>query len=53
QAEDRGLARGNWGDWSLSCPSSCGVCGIRTHVDTYSDSRDDTGLNGLKLYCCP
>ncbi|NXN86589.1 VMO1 protein, partial [Bombycilla garrulus] len=47
-----GITRGYWGRWSLSCTSSCGVCGIRTRVDPFSDSNDNTGLNDVKLYCC-
>ncbi|NXO32828.1 VMO1 protein, partial [Cisticola juncidis] len=51
QLEGGGLQRGDWGQWSEWCPPACGICGVRTRVETPGTS-DDTGLTDLRLYCC-
>ncbi|NWS20549.1 VMO1 protein, partial [Pachyramphus minor] len=45
--------RGSWGGWSQPCPTSWGVCGLRTRVDHSQEDIDDTGLNDVQLICCP
>ncbi|NWV43147.1 VMO1 protein, partial [Grantiella picta] len=47
-----GNDRGSWGEWSSSCPMSCGVCGLQTRVDPSYDAYDDSGLNDVRFYCC-
>jgi hypothetical protein len=48
---DNGGPFGSWGDWSDACIGT-GICGIETKVDTES-SNDETGLNDVRMYCCP
>ncbi|NXS27727.1 VMO1 protein, partial [Pomatostomus ruficeps] len=50
----RGGPQGSWGSWSLPCPTSAGVCGLRTRLEPpqHSGGGDDTALNDLDLYCC-
>ncbi|NXP94938.1 VMO1 protein, partial [Passerina amoena] len=45
------LVRGLWGPWSPRCQAPCGVCGLRTRLDS-DHSSDTTGLNDVQLYCC-
>ncbi|NXH65425.1 VMO1 protein, partial [Rhabdornis inornatus] len=49
--EGGGLDWGDWGNWSPGCPRACKVCGIRTRVEL-DESKDNSGLNNVKLYCC-
>ena len=47
------VVRGEWGDWSDSCPSNSAICGISTNIEEYLGyGRDDTALNDAKMYCC-
>ena len=43
----------NLGSWSQKqeCPSGFAVMGIRTKLEAKQGSGDDTGLNGVELYC--
>ncbi|MEY4508500.1 MAG: hypothetical protein RLZZ450_622 [Pseudomonadota bacterium] len=45
---------GKWGEWypQQTCPTNTAVCGISVRVEPRQGKKDDTGLNGVKLYCC-
>jgi hypothetical protein len=46
---------GPWGDWTAwnYCPPGSAVCGLSIRVEPDQGSkRDDTAMNGMKLYCC-
>lgn len=45
---------GKWGTWypMQTCPIGSAVCGISVRFETRQGDRDDTALNGVKLYCC-
>ncbi|XP_055674138.1 vitelline membrane outer layer protein 1 homolog [Falco peregrinus] len=51
--EGEGGPAGAWGDWSLPCPSTWGVCGLRTRLECPQHGGDSTGLNSIQLICCP
>ncbi|NXF95194.1 VMO1 protein, partial [Eubucco bourcierii] len=48
----QGTLAGTWGNWSQPCPTSWGVCGIRTLLEPPQRAGDDTSLNDLQLFCC-
>ena len=43
----------SWGSWTSvqMCPNGMAVNGLSTRVERNRGSKDDTALNGLKLYC--
>lgn len=45
---------GKWGEWypQQTCPANTAVCGISVRFEAKQGKGDDTGLNGVKLYCC-
>lgn len=41
----------NWGKWHIhTCPKGKIICGLQTRVSDHG--VDDTGLNGVKMFCC-
>jgi hypothetical protein len=48
------LANTGWGSFRgrVSCPAGTAVCGIKTRVEAFQGSGDDTALNGLAFACC-
>jgi len=45
---------GKWGSWhdEVRCPDGHYVCGLRARFEHCNDC-DDTGLNAVRLKCCP
>ncbi|XP_031552354.1 vitelline membrane outer layer protein 1-like [Actinia tenebrosa] len=43
-----------WGSWTgrRDCPYASYICGIKTQVERYQGSGDDTALNDAIFYCC-
>ncbi|GAB0201165.1 vitelline membrane outer layer protein 1 [Grus japonensis] len=50
--EGQGGPAGTWGNWSVACPPAWGVCGLRTRLEPPQPRGDDTGLNGVEMFCC-
>uniref|UniRef100_A0A8C5R971 Vitelline membrane outer layer protein 1 n=1 Tax=Leptobrachium leishanense TaxID=445787 RepID=A0A8C5R971_9ANUR len=50
ELEGSGLPWGSYGPQSSSCP--LGICEIKTKVEGYQLSRDNTALNDVKFFCC-
>ena len=49
---------GHWGDWRevFSCPERHYVCGLQQRIESPlggGSGRDDTAMNGLRMFCCP
>ncbi|GGA02670.1 hypothetical protein [Okeania sp. KiyG1] len=44
----------DWGGWSSrqSCPPQSAICGIKTRVEPWQRSGDDTALNDAIFICC-
>ncbi|KAK7117005.1 hypothetical protein R3I94_022521 [Phoxinus phoxinus] len=42
---------GDWSDWSPTCEGK-GICGIKTLVEGWQRSGDDTALNDGHMFCC-
>lgn len=47
-----GAPWGTWTDWNY-CPAGSAACGLSIRVEAnQGTNRDDTAMNGLRLYCC-
>lgn len=44
-----------WGNWhpATYCPDNFYVCGLQQKVEPKQGNNDDTGLNSIKMACCP
>ena len=45
---------GTWGVWTEAkyCPSKYYVCGLQQRAEPTQGKNDDTGVTGIRFYCC-